>query len=89
MGWIVRIKSSSFPGKSCYLYRDSRGNIRRHLNIAHLFETRAAAIMAIELLRRDIKMKIVENAGNLDMRLRYAEVVQHEQVEGESMIFFN
>jgi hypothetical protein len=89
MSWIVRIKSVTFPGKHCYLCKTSKGEIRRHMNIASIFNSRASAIMAIELLRRDIKLNVINGAGNLDSRLRFAEVIRHTNRAKESMVYFD
>ncbi len=89
MAFVVRIKSATYPGKYCYLYEHPKNGMGRHTNFASLFTSRASAIMAIELVRIDIKNNVVNGANNLDERLRYAEVVPHANCIDRKTVFFN
>ena len=88
MKYAIRIESASFPGRKCYLYKNARGFIDRHLNRASLWNSRASAIMAIELYRREIKNGTVSNESDLDHRVRFAEIVLKDEIEGGSLVIF-
>lgn len=88
MKYAVRIESASFPGRKCYLYRNSKGRIDRHLNRASLWNSRVSAIMAIERYRREIKKGFVHNSQNLDGRIRFAEIIVKDEIENNSFIIF-
>ena len=88
MKYVVRIESASFPGHKCYLYQNRVGQIDRHLSRASLWKSRASAIMAVELYRRDIKSGFVKNSQNLDERIRFAEIITKNQIENDDSIIF-
>tara|TARA_Y100000592_G_C5252883_1_gene213677 strand:+ start:71 stop:367 length:297 start_codon:yes stop_codon:yes gene_type:complete len=88
MKYAVRIESASYPGRKCYLYRNRKGRIDRHLNRASLWNSRASAIMAIELYRREIKKGNITNSQNLDTRVRYAEIVTKEEIDNPRTVIF-
>jgi len=86
--YAVRIESVSFPGKKCYLYRNQKGFIDRHLHRASLWSSRDSAILAVELYRKAIKKGLVKNTRNLDERIRLAEIVTESQIENDTSIIF-
>ena len=88
MKYAVRIESASFPGRKCYLYRNRKGLIDRHLNRASLWDSRASAIMAIELYRREIKKGNVSNFQNLDSRIRFAEIITRDEIDNNRLVIF-
>ena len=76
-GVIVRLTSGSFPGVSCFIFRDRRGRWSRITarEEAEVFATEADARAQVEELLAEIRYQAPELNRNLGDRLHKAEYI--------------
>ena len=76
-GVIVRLESGSFPGASCYVFRDRRGRWSRITarEEAEVFATEADARAQVAELLAEIRYQAPELNLSLEKRLSEAEYI--------------
>ena len=76
-GFIIELASGSFPGMSCFVFKDKEWGWSRHTEreMAHVFGTATEAQDAIREMLREIRYQAPEINHSLWTRLKEAEIV--------------
>ena len=76
-GFIIVLASGSFPGMSCFVFKDKACGWSRHTEreMAHVFGEEAEARDAIREMLQDIRYQAPELNNHLGGRLSKAEIV--------------
>ena len=76
-GFIIVLASGSFPGMSCFVFKDRKWGWSRDMarEMAHVFDTEAEARDAIREMIREIRYQAPERNHDLWGRLLTAKIV--------------